>query len=301
MTRQETVFAEIDLEIYQSSVSSLVAFSDLQTIPFTSRVLMTSESTNEITTIVQHAWQDQTLSNVNLEEVTVTIVSQEEYLQTNGEFVYVLLYAVKLDDMVLSPAELPVLDAWIVFRELADKTSADGNNYVIPEVNIDEIWRFKSAMSIYINKWVTRADKEDIVSQLKNIVEDSIASVELMFGTQEYYQMMNDDDQSEQFTKFSFFATVDSRVLESFYEPPITVSFLQTKLSDANLDYTVLDEDHIEGALNLRYSYKILVEGGVAMSDLTSFSSNIQKFWENMLTGATVNLVFHKEFVDEYG
>ena len=99
---QQSVFAT--QQVFTGDVTSLVNFADLLGVALTTRVA--SEKFAEFTAAIQLVYDG--LSEVTaLGTPVVEVVAQEEYLTPAGQFVYNLLYVVKIDNQPLGPISLP--------------------------------------------------------------------------------------------------------------------------------------------------------------------------------------------------
>lgn len=297
ISQQEAAFTS-SIPVFKGDMTKLVEFSLLLPIPMTTRVLTTDLVA--IQTAVQTAWRLASLPGVDLTQLMIKVMSQqEEYLDMTSEnIVYSIMYSASLNGEVLDPLELPEINTATVFAAITNMNGAGIFRYVISTAPLSSLRRFKAAMSVYLNKWVIRSDKTRMMQAVQNELRTKITGVTTEYGVQEEYY---DISQKTNMIKLSFFASLNSKMLKSFYEASVDITALTSRLQTLGLEYTLMNMQTVSmmNVRNLRNSYKLLIDGGVAMGDMTKFSTAISQSWSPSVGTVTVNLVYRKDMIGE--
>ena len=85
--------------------------------------------------------------------------------------------------------------------------------------------------------------------------------------------------------KFSFYGSIGTRQLDATWEENVDKSSLSTLLSQSASDYLVVSTTALPGAISMRHSYKLFVQGRISRQDSTKFTSSLAALWQETKSG----------------
>ena len=89
--------------------------------------------------------------------------------------------------------------------------------------------------------------------------------------------------------KFSFYGSIGTRRLDAKWEENVDRSSLSTLLSQATSDYLV-STTALPGAISMRHSYKLFVEGRISKQDSVKFTSSLATLWQETDSGNIITI-----------
>ena len=245
----------------------------------------------------------------------------------------VLLCALRINGKLLNPSDLPELPISSV-SAITNIAAPNGKPYELSTALFTSLRRYKAAMSIYLSSWISRLDVSTILTAIQESMRGSnpdYANIELQMATQEYtfysgYVHFEKNKKSSQdigqislhcsptnepillsyfrdtLVKFSFYGSIGTRRLDAKWEENVDKSSLSTLLGQKASDYLV-STTALPGAISMRHSYKLFVEGRISRQDSVKFTSSLAALWQeiesgNMITAinnkSQFNFIFHK-------
>ena len=270
ITSLRTVFGAD--QVYEGDVRSLVAFADLFHVAVTRRVAVTKYA--EFEQVLTSAFS--TLLSGN---VTVEVVTQEDYVTDLGEFVYNLLFVVRMRDYVITPLHVPMLPDETALEGVNDIEDLNGNEFELVDPAVT-IYRHRNAFALFALTWVARSYQIQTIELLQTSAEQVFGDdVTVRYSNQEWFYDASDDSFP---VRFNFFIFVDGMVLSSQLESDLNVTSLPfaTRMAD--------------GAENLRESFTLRIQGLMSDADFELFEDALDDLWGN--TGS-VQLIRKREMI----
>ena len=283
---QQSVFAT--QQVFTGDVTSLVNFADLLGVALTTRVA--SEKFAEFTAAIQLVYDG--LSEVTaLGTPVVEVVAQEEYLTPAGQFVYNLLYVVKINNQPLGPISLPRTPTLPELASLAMIKDLNDVYYVLSSVSNQMLYRFKNAVSFFTPSWLARSQQATLLTSLQTAARMSLSDVTgtitVTYGAQEFYYDSSDMSRP---VRLSYFIMVDGSIINGA---------LEQQVSTADLGIEVIDMPST--ARNLRYAFHVDVAGLITQAQAEMFVPQLQTAWTAVQAGLTVELALTVEAIGTRG
>ena len=230
----------------------------------------------------------------------------------------VLLYALKINGKLLNPSDLPELPISSL-TTITNIAAPNGKPYELSTASFVSLRRYKAAMSIYLSSWISRMDVSTILTAVQESMRVSnpeYANIELQIGTQEYifysgYVHFEKNKKSSQdighnffivplqidqlsyfretVVKFSFYGSIGTRRLDAKWEENVDKSSLSALLSQTASDYLV-STTALPGAISMRHSYKLFVEGRISRQDSVKFTLSLATLWQETKSGNMITI-----------
>ena len=262
LTSLRTVFAT--QQVFEGDVRRLVAFADLFNVAVTRRVAVSKYAEFE-------AVLDAIYTSILSANVTVEIVTQEDYVTDVGDFVSNLLFVVRSRDDVITPLHVPMLPDEDDLSDVNEIEDLNGEMFELVDPSTT-IYRHRDAFAIFARTWVKRAFQVEAVTLLQAAAAQVLdGDVTVRYSNQEWFVDLSDDTLP---VRFNFFVLVDGQVVSSQLEDELEVTSLPFETREMG------------EAENLRESFTVRVQGLMSDADFTLFGPALDALWGT--TGSVV-------------
>ena len=150
--------------MFTGEIDKLVAMTELINVPFIMPIALPDYT--KISDVIQAAWRS---IGAQWADVTVEVRAQEEFLDEDGQFVHGLLYSVRKSSKILALEDLPDLPEDAL--DGVELITGPSGPYKLSKVVIGELRRYKLAMHIFLDKWVSFDDQVKVALTLQNMIK----------------------------------------------------------------------------------------------------------------------------------
>ena len=160
--------------------------------------------------------------------------------------------------------------------------------------------RFQAAMSFYVTGWVSRTQRTELLTTIQTAVTSQLSELDdvtVEFGAQEWYQYTNPADQTSMtIVRYNFFVLVKNSIINGQLESAFDASSLEPAV-------TLAHQSAIAGAVNLRNSFSLNIEGFIPQVDIDDgrFETALNAIWSEVNSDLSVTFARKLELIGDRG